>query len=267
MRARLRPALALLCGVAAIVLAIGGSDPAPAQSPPADAGGAAAPLGASAGAGVPGEGGRTIYEESCASCHGFDGRGVEGRAPSLIGAGEQAADFYLRTGRMPLANTGDQPLRSKPAFDDRRIDELVRYVGTFGGPGVPAVDPAAGDVSEGQQLFTSSCSGCHAISGQGGVAVAAFAPNLLDASPTELAEAIRVGPWVMPRFSRAQISDAEVNSIARYVDEVVKTPDDSGGWGIGHIGPVPEGMVAWLLAAVALVLVARIIGERNEEGA
>jgi ubiquinol-cytochrome c reductase cytochrome c subunit len=42
-----------------------------------------------------------------------------------------------------------------------------------------------------------------------------------------------------------------------------RAPDDAGGWGIGHIGPVPEGMVAWLMAGAALVLVCRLIGERT----
>jgi ubiquinol-cytochrome c reductase cytochrome c subunit len=69
----------------------------------------------------------------------------------------------------------------------------------------------------------------------------------------------------MPSFGRRQLSDHDVDSIARYVRDVVDAPDDQGGWGIGHIGPVPEGMVAWLLAAVALLLIARIIGERREE--
>ena len=41
-----------------------------------------------------------------------------------------------------------------------------------------------------------------------------------------------------------------------------KTPDDIGGWGIGHIGPVPEGMVAWLIAGVALIAMCAVLGAR-----
>jgi ubiquinol-cytochrome c reductase cytochrome c subunit len=208
-------------------------------------------------------GGESLFREECASCHGFTGKGVEGSGPDLRGAGAAAADFYLRTGRMPLANPGDQPLRSKPRYDNRQLKALISYVGSLGGPVVPKVDPGAGSVSRGQELFTSSCAGCHAISGVGGVAVGAYAPNLQAATPTEIAEAIRVGPYVMPAFGRRQLSDADVNSIARYIGEVVDHPEDRGGWGIGHIGPVPEGMVAWLLAAVALIVVAALIGERR----
>ena len=54
----------------------------------------------------------------------------------------------------------------------------------------------------------------------------------------------------------------DIDSIARYVHST-QSPDDRGGWGIGRIGPIPEGMVAWLLAAAALLLIARLIGERT----
>jgi len=69
----------------------------------------------------------------------------------------------------------------------------------------------------------------------------------------------------MPRFGSEDLNRADVDALAAYV-EYSKHPDNAGGWSIGRIGPVPEGMVAWLLAAVALLLVARIIGERRKEG-
>ena len=89
----------------------------------------------------------------------------------------------------------------------------------------------------------------------------AIAPSLGPATPTQLAEAIRIGPYVMPRFSSGELSDSDVDSIARYVQST-NHPEDRGGWGIGRIGPIPEGMVAWLLAIFALLLIVRLIGER-----
>jgi ubiquinol-cytochrome c reductase cytochrome c subunit len=209
------------------------------------------------------EQGQRLFEEACSSCHGFDGKGVRGQGPSLVGAGEAAADFYLRTGRMPLDQVGEQPLRGEPSYSDAQIRALDAYVGSLGpGPAIPAVEPERGSLSEGMQLFGESCAGCHAISGKGGVAIGAYAPPLGEATPTQVGEAVRVGPYVMPRFSEAQLSDEEIDSLARYV-ELTKHPDDAGGWGIGHIGPVPEGLIAWLAAIVAILLVARLIGERG----
>jgi ubiquinol-cytochrome c reductase cytochrome c subunit len=66
----------------------------------------------------------------------------------------------------------------------------------------------------------------------------------------------------MPRFSERQIDQGTLDSIVRYVRST-RHPDNRGGWGIGNIGPIPEGMVAWLLAGAVLLLVARLIGERG----
>jgi ubiquinol-cytochrome c reductase cytochrome c subunit len=209
--------------------------------------------------------GRQLFEDGCSSCHGFDARGVPGKGPDLHGAGAGAADFYLSTGRMPLdVATGQQPLRTRPAYPPDQLRALVRYVGSLGGPGIPQVHPERGDLAEGQHAFTSYCAGCHQIMGEGGVVTGAVPPPLKDATPTQLAEAVRVGPYLMPAFDEHEVDQRTLDSIARYVQEVVKNPPDRGGWGIGHIGPIPEGMVAWLLAGGALLLVARVIGERME---
>jgi len=209
--------------------------------------------------------GRDLFVQGCSSCHGFDARGVPGVGPDLHGAGEEAADFYLRTGRMPLdVATGEQPLREKPAYSERDIRAIVAYVGSLGGPRVPRVEPDRGNLSEGQRAFTTYCAGCHQIMGEGGVVPGAAPPDLEQATPTQVAEAVRVGPYVMPAFDSREIDRRTLDSIALYVRDVVQKPPNRGGWGIGNIGPVPEGMIAWLLAGAVLVLVVRVIGERME---
>jgi ubiquinol-cytochrome c reductase cytochrome c subunit len=65
----------------------------------------------------------------------------------------------------------------------------------------------------------------------------------------------------MPRFPASRISDAQLDSIVRYV-QYAKHPDDRGGWSIGHLGPVPEGLVTWLLAGVVLVATCVLLGKR-----
>jgi quinol---cytochrome-c reductase cytochrome c subunit len=208
--------------------------------------------------------GQALYLEGCSSCHGLAARGVPGRGPTLVGAGAAAADFYLSTGRMPLDDPNEMPLRSKPAYSRAAIADLVAYVGSLGGPPIPMVDPAAGDVNSGFRSFRSNCAGCHQTVARGGIVPGGVAPSLQDGvTPAQVAEAVRVGPYVMPRFSEQQIDQGTLNSIARWV-QATRHPDDRGGWGIGHIGPIPEGMVAWLLAGVALLVVARLIGERAE---
>jgi len=208
--------------------------------------------------------GRALYEDGCSSCHGLDARGIAGRAPSLRGVGEQAADFYLSTGRMPLDRPGAQPVRGEPAYPPDEIRALVAFVGSFGGPRIPVADPARGNIAEGRELFTENCAGCHQVVGEGGMVTRASVPDLKQATPRQVAEAVRLGPYLMPPFSARQLDQGQLDSVARYV-QYTKEPEDRGGWGIGHLGPIPEGMVAWLLGLVALVLTIRLIGERTTE--
>lgn len=217
-----------------------------------------------AGAGDP-QHGRSLFQAGCSSCHGLGGRGVDGRGPSLRGVGAASADFYLSTGRMPLDQPGRQPDRSQPAYNRGDIDDLVAFIASLGpGPPIPRPDASRGDLSEGQRLFTDHCASCHQIVGRGGVVQGAFAPPLRRATPTQIAEAVRIGPYVMPAFDRTQLGDRQLDSLVRYVQST-RHPDDRGGWGIFEIGPVPEGMITWLLAAALLLGVIRLLGERADE--
>jgi ubiquinol-cytochrome c reductase cytochrome c subunit len=163
---------------------------------------------------------------------------------------------------MPIGRPGEEPQRHRPYFSDREINALNTYVASLGGgPPIPHPRPNTGDVSRGMELFTDHCAGCHQVVGEGGYVPDAQVPVLQHASPTQIAEAVRIGPYLMPSFPRKSINDRQLNSIIAYI-QASKQPNDAGGLGIGHIGPVPEGIVAWLVAAVVLVGVCLLIGER-----
>lgn len=226
-----------------------------------------------AGSQTPLQQGQALFAANCASCHGFHGEGiltpsdrgvggVTGQGPPLVGVGEQAPDFYLRTGRMPLGHPGEEPERQRPFFNAREIHALTAYVASLGGgPKIPEPKPDYGSLSEGMSLFTEHCAGCHQIVGEGGYVSGAKVPSLRRANPTEIAEAVRIGPFLMPRFPKSQISDADLDKIIAYVQRS-KHPEDAGGWGIGHIGPVPEGIVAWFVAVFVLGGLCTVIGRR-----
>jgi ubiquinol-cytochrome c reductase cytochrome c subunit len=218
--------------------------------------------------------GYQLYAGNCSSCHGSKGEGVPklgavqgsgdipGAGPSLRGVGALSADFYLRTGYMPLDDPRHQPRRSHVLFSNHEIEAMVAYVASLGnGPPVPKPHPEGGDVAEGLRLFTSHCAGCHQVAARGGYVTGAVAPPLSDANATEIAEAVRIGPYLMPSFSPHAISDRQLDSIVAYV-EYAKHPDDRGGWSIGRLGPVPEGLVTWWIAIVALVASCLVLARR-----
>jgi ubiquinol-cytochrome c reductase cytochrome c subunit len=208
--------------------------------------------------------GEHLLLASCASCHGAGGVGT-GQGPALIGVGAAAADFQLSTGRMPLANPKGQPVRKPKAFDAAEIKALVAYVASLGpGPPIPDVDEHAGRLSEGGTLFRLNCAACHSSAGVGGaLSYGSDAPSLRGATSTQIAEAIRTGPGQMPVFGRTTFSNRQVDSITKYV-KYLQDPDDPGGFSLGRVGPITEGMVALLVGLPLLLFVCIRIEESHE---
>jgi quinol---cytochrome-c reductase cytochrome c subunit len=233
------PALAVGCAVA---VAVTGGVSVVASHPPVDA--------------------RAIYLRDCASCHGPGGHGTSD-APPLDGWGAAGVDYALSSGRMPLSDPDAEPTRGDPAYDADTIDALVSYVDGLvpGGPPIPDVDPADGDLAAGGDVFRGQCAACHQWAGQGGALLHREAPPLQPATALQAAEAIRTGPGAMPVFSQAAIGDDDLDSLLRYVD-ALDDPDDRGGLALWHLGPVAEGGVA-LAAMAALMLVLRYVGSRR----
>ena len=208
--------------------------------------------------------GFNLYQQSCSSCHGLSAQGIPGVAPSLRAVGPGPVDFYLSTGRMPLEQPRQEPIRSSPAFTRPQIDALIAFISSFGGPAASSANPSAGNLALGFHEFTLNCAGCHQIVARGGITVNAQVPDLQQATAQQIAEAVRMGPYLMPHFDSKQIDQHDLDSIARYV-LWTRHPTDLGGWGIYNIGPIPEGIVAWFIGLLALVIVARLIGERMGE--
>ena len=201
--------------------------------------------------------GAEIFLAACTTCHGSQGEGTED-GPPIADAGEAAADFQLRTGRMPRAQPpGGQSLPKPPAFGEQAIRDLVAYVGSLGdGPLIPDVDPGA-SLSAGMELFVANCAPCHGATGAGGAVGGGWlAPALDRASPRIVAEAMLTGPGQMPVFN---LQTADLSAVAAYVEHL-RTSASPGGLSIGNIGPVPEGFVAWFVGMGLLGLVAYLVG-------
>lgn len=208
--------------------------------------------------------GARYYAEYCSACHGAGAQGTS-RAPSLQGVGMAEVDFQLTTGRMPRRDDSERlpPYTAiLPGPVIRALDQYVTAIAAHGGPGIPAVDPSAGDVAHGGELFRENCAACHSELGQGGELVDRSIPSITEATPTQAAEAIRAGAVQMPKFGTAAVSRSGLNDIVAYM-QYLKHPADKGGDPLSHLGPVSEGMIAWFIGMVVLLGFIRWIGQRG----
>ena len=214
--------------------------------------------------------GQALFAQTCATCHGMYAQGTS-TGPSLIGVGAAAVDFQVSTGRMPAAEIGAAMARKPPRFGTKQTHELAAYIASLGGgPAIPApeqVSAAGADVGLGQELFVTNCAQCHNFVGAGGaLTYGKYAPPLTASTPTQIYEAMQTGPEAMPVFNDTTITPSQKRDIVAYVTETRSSPNP-GGFSLGRVGPVTEGLVAWLGGMAALVAAAWWIAAKRREQA
>ncbi|MFJ8145383.1 c-type cytochrome [Streptomyces sp. NPDC096048] len=212
--------------------------------------------------------GKKLYAVGCASCHGTGGQGTTD-GPSLVGVGAAAVDFQVGTGRMPAQQPGAQVPRKKVIYSQAEIDQLAAYIASLGaGPAIPSEEkygPEGADIAKGGELFRNNCAQCHNFTGKGGALThGKYAPNLEDVDPKHIYEAMQTGPQNMPSFPDSTMSEQNKKDIIAYLDAV--NSDDTvepGGLNLGGLGPVSEGLFAWVFGLGALIAVAVWVAART----
>jgi len=176
------------------------------------------------------QGGAAIFANSCSQCHG---RGADG----AVGYPNLLDDDWLWGGSIDeIYFTISHGIRNEDDLDSRysemtpfgevlseeEITNVVQYVLEISGQEADATLAAAGE-----EVFQSSCSACHGVTGAGERFLGA--PNLTDAiwlyggSEQVIEASVRDGRFgVMPPFSEAasdagRLSEAEIRSVAVYV--------------------------------------------------
>ena len=215
------------------------------------------------------EEGRKLFLVNCATCHGINGEGIttdrgNNLGPSLVGVGAAAVDFQVGTGRMPMAQPGAQAPRKDVAYSEEETAALAAFVASLGpGPAIPdesdysidGLDSAAQEAAivRGGQLFLTNCTACHNFEGSGGAMPrGGYAPKIRGVEPKYIYEALLTGPQTMPTFSNGNLTPDEKRDIIAYLGSL----DDAaaiGGFTMGGLGPVAEGLFAWVVGIGALV--------------
>ncbi|CAN5135647.1 c-type cytochrome [soil metagenome] len=217
--------------------------------------------------------GKELFINGCSFCHGQNGEGVltvdgEQYGPALTDVGAASVDFQVGTGRMPLAQPGQQAVRKPSIYTDEETRQLAAYVDSLGtGPAIPtaadytlpeteaegsAFDREAA-ISRGGQIFLTNCTACHNFDGQGGAMPrGGAAPTLRGVEPKTIYEALLTGPQSMPTFSNGNLTPDEKRDVIAYLQATDAQPS-YGGFGLGALGPVSEGLFAWLVGIGGLV--------------
>ena len=137
-------------------------------------------------------------------------------------------------------------------FTQQQIHALAAYVavarrrpghpvGRRAGAPRPAPTPRSA-----QSCSAPNCAQCHNFAGAGGaLTYGKYAPPLTRPRRTQIYEAMLTGPEAMPVFGDTTITPARSATSSPTSPGSAREPNP-GGFSLGRIGPVTEGLVAWL---------------------
>jgi ubiquinol-cytochrome c reductase cytochrome c subunit len=205
------------------------------------------------------EEGKQLFLANCASCHGQNaegrvtGNGDKIAGPALAGVGAASVDFQAPGG--------------EPQFTDAQIESLGAYIESLApGPAVPsdeAVDPTKGDAARGGELFRVNCAMCHNAAGAGGALTRGkYAPAIGDITSKHVYEAMLTGPQSMPVFNDANLTPESKRDGIAFLT-TIDEQENPGGMALGSLGPVTEGLFAWVFGLGILVGCAVWLGSKS----
>ena len=214
--------------------------------------------------------GKSLFVQSCSSCHGLDAQGTS-QAPSLIGAGAAAVYFQMSTGRMPAKELGAENDRKPTNFTEQQIYAIADYVASLGGgPPIPSdeqVSTVGANTALGEELFSTNCAQCHGFAGAGGaLTYGKNAPSLNASTPKQIYTAMLTGPEAMPVFGDGTVTPQEKRDIIAFITDTRNEPNP-GGFSLSRTGTVTEGLLAWIGGLGFLILIAMWLTARRRDHA
>ncbi|MGZ8804301.1 MAG: cytochrome bc1 complex diheme cytochrome c subunit [Microbacterium sp.] len=201
------------------------------------------------------EDGKKLFQANCATCHGLD---LEGSAqgPSLYGVGELSVEFQVATGRMPLQASAPQAPQKPAQFTEEQTLAMAAYVQSLApGPTFPSEETldGEGDVARGAELFRINCAMCHNVAAAGGALTEGkYTPGLQNTSALHMYAAMVTGPQNMPAFNDLNLTPEDKRDIISAL-LFLQENESPGGFSLGSLGPVSEGLFIWIFGIGGLI--------------
>ncbi len=206
--------------------------------------------------------GGEVFQDNCAACHGTRAEGGTGSGdlggPAIDETDINYWDLTVRTGRMPIV-APEVGIRTD-VLDEQDREALAVYASErFDLPGaIPTI--GEGDASRGQDAYVRNCAACHGAAADGGISGAATqVPALVGLDGVAIYQATRIGPFEMPGFDPAVLSDDDIDDLVAYLDLVDDTPRSPAG--VREVDQISSALFAVglaLLAGVVVLVVARV---------
>ena len=208
-----------------------------------------------------------LQRQPCVTCHGSNLQGVQDHGPSLIGVGQAAVYFQVSSGRMPLARQEAQAIRKPPlpTFDPAteegaaNLEALGAYIQANGGgparPGGHRRRPARRRPGPRRRAVPAQL---RLVPQLHRARRRAVVGQVRPARSTrrrraQIYTAMLTGPQNMPKFTDRQLSPEEKKDIIAYIKSVEGDYNNPGGNPLGGIGPVSEGVVAFIVGLAGLI--------------
>ena len=204
------------------------------------------------------EDGKKLFQANCATCHGLDLQGTAD-GPSLYGVGELAVEFQVATGRMPMAMQGPQAPQKPVQFTagpDRRDGRLRADARLPARPSPTRRSSTARATSRAAPSSSASTARCATTSQRPAVRSprASTHRRCTRRAPLHMYAAMVTGPQNMPVFNDMNLTTEDKRDIISAL-LFLQENESPGGFSLGSLGPVSEGLFIWIFGIGALIAI------------
>ena len=165
---------------------------------------------------------------------------------------------------MPMAEPGDAARGKDVTFDDEKIAALAAYIASLApGPAIPDAKCTSGEAATGKggMIFRTNCSMPQLRRRRWRAHPWQIRPIADGVDGKYIYEAMGDRPQSMPVFNDNNISPRKTRHRLKAMNET----GNPGGMALGLLGPVPEGLFAWVFGLASAVGAAYWLGQREPD--